>query len=105
VSVAWRTSPEEDSIAYKTVRKPRRPKDTRMALPDSYWQRNGGCQDMTATGVCGGQVVGLGPMRCYWHAKVLAEPGVRLPGSIYNSNGALGRMPPAVQTRKRAQHD
>lgn len=96
MSLALRSSPLEDSITYKTVIKSRRPKDTRMPLPASYWNRNGGCRDMTATGVCGGQIVtGFDkPLRCYWHTKVAAEPGIRLPGSLLITNGTHDKMPP-----------
>jgi hypothetical protein len=93
VSVAWRTSPEEDSIDYKTVIRSRRPKDTRPALPESYWRRNGGCQDMTATGMCGAQVVTLGPMRCYFHTKIRNGQIERLSGSLFNTNGTRDKMP------------
>jgi hypothetical protein len=96
VSVALRSSPIEDSITYKTVIKSRRPKDTRMPLPASYWNRNGGCRDMTATGVCGGQVVtGFDkPLRCYFHQKVHEGKIVILPGSMFITNGTTDRMPP-----------
>ncbi len=105
--MALRSSPLEDSITYKTVIKSRQPKDRKPELPASYWNRNGGCRDMTATGECGGQVVtGFDkPVRCYWHAKVAAEPGIRLAGSLFVTNGTTDKMPPPQQTRKRAQHD
>ncbi len=96
MSVALRSSPLEDSIPYKDVMRSRRPKDTRTPLPDSYWNRNGGCRDMTATGVCGGQVVtGFDkPVRCYFHQKVHEGKIVILPGSLYITNGVHDKMPP-----------
>ncbi|HVH53521.1 MAG TPA: hypothetical protein VNA32_05240 [Actinomycetota bacterium] len=107
MSVAWRTSPEEDSVEYRKVIRPRRPKDTRMPLPESYWSRVGGCQDMTATGVCGSQVVTdfSKPMRCYFHVKVASGQIQRLGGSLFNTNGTVEVRVSAFKARKRAQHD
>ncbi len=112
MSVAWRTSPEEESIEYKDVIRSRRPKDTRMPLPDSWWKRRAGCEALTAMGNCGQQVDVIGGRnakgkldRCYWHAKVRAGLAEPLRGSMFNANGTHDKMPPPQQTRKRAQHD
>jgi len=95
VSVALRSSPLEDSIPYRDVIRSRQPKDRTPELPASYWNRNGGCRDITATGVCGGQVVtGFDkPTRCYWHAKVAAEPGYASPVPCSSPTASPTRCP------------
>jgi hypothetical protein len=98
-----RTSPEEDSIEYKTVIRSRRPKDTRITLPESYWRKPANhCKAMTATGECGQQPdfsefgrnsKGQVDM-CYYHGKVRLGLATPLRGSMWSSSERHDRTPP-----------
>jgi hypothetical protein len=98
----WRTSPEEDAIEYKTIIRSRRPKDTRPALPESYWRKPANrCRAMTATGECG-QQPDYGEFGrnekgqvdfCYYHGKARLGLLSPLRGSMWSSSERRDKMP------------
>jgi hypothetical protein len=96
----WRTSPEEDAIEYKVKIRSRRPKDTRPALPESYWRKpKHACTYPILSGTCGAEIISPSGTDCYYHAKMRAGLLSPLRGSMWSSSERHDRTPPRQKAR------